>query len=65
MFCLKTIQNPHGEKLCYTDGMARIKSALILLITVLALLLFSCTQSEADKGIIGSADGPTLIYVSS
>ncbi len=45
--------------------MARIKSALLLLITVLALLLPSCTQSEADRGIIGSADGPTLIYVSS
>lgn len=45
--------------------MARIKSALLLLITVLALLLPSCTQSEEDKGIIGSAGGPTLIYVSS
>ena len=45
--------------------MARIKSALVLIITVLALLLFSCAQSEEDKDIIGSAGGPTLIYVSS
>lgn len=41
-----------------------MRKALVLLIATLAFLLFFCMWYEADKGIIGSAEGPTLIYVS-